>query len=1739
MNFIDNYGHVFSIPSYDKKPIGYEYEEFPYIFWVDSNNNNRLSINNYYIKVVNIVINGLTPPNFVEISTKSNVFKLLKSSQVNELISANKSSKDLISLSEDDDIKTTLSIDDLLFIPVEDNKLIVPLYIICNSSQEGSWYTNVLINFDNSEYCFITVGGVFIDECEPLIINGKNMGVDLPKDIIKAIYNNSYYNDEFNYRLYNEKVKEYLMNYIGIKGELGNFNSVENSIKWFGWSKYLSISKLLQNDNEYKNQFIRDYFELNTDVIESFSKFRNSTYISLTLELNKETGEEYEIDFNKEFWGEGKPKLESLLDKQIKVNNGFNNSIEYIKYYYDYTFNELGLKLWCLGYFLEKYFLPIHLSIHSIATNHNVFSNDIKFINKPKISITEPIINTCSNNVDIKFPKSNLYYFTHQIHYVDDNLNEFKYNKSLDELKLNKDIDLYYINDTCINIPIEFNTNINSDEQYYNCNLILEKKNREQKYFNIKFNNSPLIDIKSEIKLFNMNNEIISDGILYASSYDNNRYSEFFNDYNKLIKKIIYNSKDKNNISIDVKTERVLIETLLIKEEKKYIELYKYDNEEKGYIYQKHYLKNDEEMLYCSIDGISYDYYLIPPIDKIYHTYNKGITDKIDIHKIEKFYIGIKLNTNNVSKIKIGDNNLILFNDFLVISDNEYIKLFESNFAFIQTKDEKYNNFIIYPKIIGKNNQYNNLTGEISYWVNEEFRLSLFVNNKWYFHEFKTSIGEPNIKVGKLEYKYWNNDFNISSNFKQIRGFEKYGDREIVKFNAFAHEPDLFNVNNINFYHDYIKYCINNNLQYINKNYINNDDFYQIILLNNQKIRFHKSLYQRNFYFSSSLLNNENISSIYIYLYDEYITYVALESENDTSLVLLENSIDGEVYNNITNIPGILLESDINLDDIIENNKIEDTVVYCIYNHKSKNYNVYVNIENKTWDFGYPNGITPITVLHGSKSDIEEKYVRELNISKSNKQFFNNIHIFNIKRNLPNTSYLYANYKGDVINCKGINFVFNDYKYENGLSKIKVNIFGTINNESVYHDYEMLDEKSFIALLNEENNENINVSTLTDFNLISAHYFKRNDIENKSLYPYNYIYYYDQYNKIIIDNIYHIEYEPKYEKYSENIINKIDVYCTLDVFNLNDIKYNDNNDKDIISIEYIRKGKYIIDKYQLVNEEFNIYVSENNELVYIDKDKVLDKDIYNVCKIHFDADIYKFIEDSNRYIKIDSISAYDYNDFYNSITNGDTKYKLLFTIKKIPYNKVYNEQVYYFGFTDEEGKCGKLLYSEENDNYYECVKKNEEGLNINIHNLYGIIHKIYDEKNSSYKIVPVKYPGAHWWTCNGNEEDEKLIFEYMDNVNFIPLGLKEVYDRNKDLYNDFWLKNYFAYKLLDNLDNISRTSIKNKTDYEVIYKSKVYCENINIEFIPVVYIIRENGEEEYVYGNKISNEFIEGKIEFTIYPDDKLCYLFYQIQNAIDGNIIDNDSFIEITIEKKDHQRDKLSLYKYDLDDLNENEYISINVGNNEYKYGINISNEITKLYKDFFKEINYELLNLKIYEPHDELNLGMTLDYDFYLMHDNNYWYGVYISKDNISNVISDTQLECKKRNITFNVDDYTKYELEYVKSENKVLFNRLKFIDCNGINHFKDDDLIVMKLENNNRLPVNIFNGSKWQVNPVSFGIPKLEEQKSNSEMCILSLPMNDNKYYKGYYNVTVRYSLDRFTNQQFINETNILIK
>ena len=56
MNFLDRSGHIFNLPSYPYEPIGHEFEENDYIFWIDNCKMNKLSINNYYVRTIYLVV---------------------------------------------------------------------------------------------------------------------------------------------------------------------------------------------------------------------------------------------------------------------------------------------------------------------------------------------------------------------------------------------------------------------------------------------------------------------------------------------------------------------------------------------------------------------------------------------------------------------------------------------------------------------------------------------------------------------------------------------------------------------------------------------------------------------------------------------------------------------------------------------------------------------------------------------------------------------------------------------------------------------------------------------------------------------------------------------------------------------------------------------------------------------------------------------------------------------------------------------------------------------------------------------------------------------------------------------------------------------------------------------------------------------------------------------------------------------------------------------------------------------------------------------------------------------------------------------------------------------------------------------------------------------------------------------------------------------------------------------------
>lgn len=557
MDFLDRTGHLFSLDSFDSYPVGYEYQENPYVFWFNNDKSLSLSVDCWYFRPIRVIlpINLNQEINFEVEIKESNYFYLLGSKFIQDKLLSDEfqNINDRITIYEED-LKNSTKLtyksifvksndqyilreinDDICGCVVENevttfyNKpyftyndgktifngdifkrgdewignlkigplsqevilerhtkeevykgeelqndrilslvyyeynsdfeknveytettelfkkstyfLIIPFYCACKCDSEGIFETNLLIHYTSNsddksyeEYCPITVGAEIVDENEALIINGRNMGVSLPKEILKAVYSGDYYSKYPDENLYAQKLKEYLLNFMNLKGQLGNYRSIIDSLKWFEWNEMLTINKLYKRDVELQNQYVRDYFDIINDKLYSYQLFKNTTLISITFPLNHEKLDENgkplveRQELNEDFWGEGKPvftdNIEALSEKRYDELD-----IPFYKGYYNYTLNELGLKLCALKYYYEKYFLPIHIKINSASLAYKVWMNDTKLVQKTSNYITEVPIFTGkyngnksdeSNNIDVTFNDSkslhtNILYINHLI----------------------------------------------------------------------------------------------------------------------------------------------------------------------------------------------------------------------------------------------------------------------------------------------------------------------------------------------------------------------------------------------------------------------------------------------------------------------------------------------------------------------------------------------------------------------------------------------------------------------------------------------------------------------------------------------------------------------------------------------------------------------------------------------------------------------------------------------------------------------------------------------------------------------------------------------------------------------------------------------------------------------------------------------------------------------------------------------------------------------------------------------------------------------------------------------------------------------------------------------------------------------------------------------------------------------------------------------------------------------------
>ncbi len=292
----------------------------------------------------------------------------------------------------------------------------------------------------------------------------------------------------------------------------------------------------------------------------------------------------------------------------------------------------------------------------------------------------------------------------------------------------------------------------------------------------------------------------------------------------------------------------------------------------------------------------------------------------------------------------------------------------------------------------------------------------------------------------------------------------------------------------------------------------------------------------------------------------------------------------------------------------------------------------------------------------------------------------------------------------------------------------------------------------------------------------------------------------------------------------------------------------------------------------------------------------------------------------------------------------------------------------------------------------------------------------------------------------------------------------------------------------------------------------------------------ENAEKYLVHSSVVKNinSFIDFYSTDINIPYNK--YLYNRI-HLLDLFVYKNDELVQL---------------QYNVNDYEDEAFMEIKINNKIYKIGQNTSEDIYELYNKIFDENGdwtSRLYGIKKSIDDVVFTQNEQNEYDFYLMHDTEYWYGIMISKYTINSLnLYDLPYKTYRMNFHDNsvnneVLNENMIYLKLNKSNDVFLINRMEFIDCNGINQFNNTDFVVAKIINNDRLPIKSELDSKWTIKPLSIGIDNFGEFKSNTNMMLMSI--GDNlKYEPGYYEIIVKYSIDNFTNEIYSKSTKFKI-
>lgn len=1712
MNFIDHTGHIFTLPSYKTYPSGYEYDEQHYIFWL--NESDKLSIKNYYIKPIRFIL----PSNFdfdsnvsLRISLDSQNYKLLGSYHINNLINNSKNIFDYITISSDnkywdgkdydtisniekqgyvkfDLIKDELTEDDVICLTnlitddSNDTFSMVTFYVVGYSQEEQVLLTNILISLNNNgetEYCPITIGGEFMDECEPLVINGKNMGINLPKTIVRAFFDTSFYNNNADEVIYNNKIKELLLNYIGIKGECGNYDSAIKSLKWFGWGDKIKISKLLQTDNEFITQYIVDNFEITNDTLKSFQYFTNTTFIKLQIigstasdELNSQNiNALYDIDNDDDngfswndysgnyitdiydtFIGEGNPKIKDLINNVSEVTYD-EGDIKFYKPYYTYLFQELGLKLATLEYFYRKYFLPIHLFIHSSSISYQCFMNHNKMIvgeRKTVITAENVVGYDVNSKISVTLPEKNYIMFYTQPHIIDKQFNEFtKYIIKPDEYEIywedndpNTELsniywntrfssandifnlyDLFWVNENCLSIPISFKQNTNNETEYYNCRLILEKVDKVLYDYEYIFNDI-LIEYEqiNLLSCVNENDELANDSILLS---------------HKLYEQ-------------DYQTQSL-------------VQTDKWD-EYKTYSQFKEYIKN-----------------------KYFNFLLFG-------QELPKLNIKIK-SQSKLSKLIFGKDDYI---DLVKceLLDDVHTLIYESSFNFIQHKtydvetnkyiydsDTLYKNFVIIPKIINK--KYN-----VNFWLNNEFNLYLNVNGQWFTYNFICKVPEFQMNLGKLDYKYY---FDTSESYSAQHGdatlfkqLHKLTDKEI-EFNLFMWEPDLVRVNNTDFFNNLLDYYKNYkyNITY-NENVegyieVNNEnakiklnDIYYTVNINNKKLYIHQDVIQKYFITQKHKYLKLNINDFKDYIFDTMVLYstdlndvqyCSIYNEENNKTEEIDTTLNDDKDPRYKGSSGSLNELSEGVENFLFTS--EDSITYTFYgieSNKILNTNVLTNSEN---DF---------IVIYEDEYDTLEgyKYIMlffelwdDYTIHFYVKDIYNNkVYLETLKSFFKNENELYNKYIENpniVNNNKYLNKVHQYYIYKDNNEQLRYNPNNTSEAIKLYNRFFNQDEEISSKIIIPDCEYVYDFYLMHDNEYWYAIFITRLPIAkcNQTTLAIT-----DERKEIIytdyVDKIYSNSISETgdvvYDYYNinaeilSNVLIKtglieddlLIVYNTVDnIFNNETSEYDNNINNDHILSDIVKNNKEHISHKYIINKIYNKNIGKFISNEY-------SNDPADICWNEEPNDNVNYIGVNWIGIPVENVICPQcgHTTYFTSLGNSMDEYGLSYVTSKCEYITGLDDMGNntYCGYEiklntnsilrwNDRGIPYKLIYTitddiyneELNPNglYHQQVEQSYDKYVFSMNNKHYYL--LFNDDTNSYLISNIK--NSNEYTISYTENLQRILDTQYNETSESYYGKLDMTDFEADRYSYIEIvegldKDTKYYTYLNNLVIYSKDIIENNDttldNFYILYDGQnVYDDTWHLE------INKSTDTSNITDIINIYSVANDKKLQWVINPnynynsfnaDNNQGQFIYRIDNGTNANY-----YVSITDEINNY-KDKTVYVK--LHCITNNTYIypkaTLTVGDDN-----NISKELTLDTIGFYKFVNGKYEMIKLY--------GYTIDnHDVFIYMNDIYW-----NVGRISNILGDNYVmsnECYKINTT-----------DFIQFENNGKPKTLMYIDEN----------------------------------------------------------------------------------------------